>query len=418
MIALADCNNFYASCERVFNPSLIGRPIVVLSNNDGCVIARSNEAKKCGIEMGVPAYQAQYIFKKYDVAVYSANFSLYGDMSRRVMSILSGYTPKQEIYSIDECFLDFNGINDLENYSLKIKSHVYKWTGIPISIGVAPTKTLAKTANYISKKYPEQTQSCYIIDSEEKKIKALKWLPVEEIWGIGRQSVRKLKAEGVEKAFDFVQMPESWVRKNMTITGLNTQRDLKGIPSIGFVDWSKSKSFGVSRTFDKDYQTWEEVKERVVTFTSMAAAKVRNQKSLCSRLSVFIATNYFKENVEALTRSVEVKLPFPTSSTIEIVKYAIEGLKRIYEPNRFYKRAGVILYQLSDENECEPFLFDEMNSNPKHRQLMQVIDKINMKIPNAGVRIASQNKDKLKMHQMLLSKKYTTDIRDILEVKI
>ncbi len=418
MIALADCNNFYASCERVFNPSLIGRPVVVLSNNDGCVIARSNEAKKCGIAMGVPAYQAQEIFKRYNVAVYSANFSLYGDMSRRVMSILSGYTPRQEIYSIDECFLDFNGIEDLKNYTSKIKAHVYKWTGIPVSIGVAPTKTLAKTASYIAKKYPEQTQGYYVIDSEEKIIKALKALPIEEIWGIGRQSVRKLKEEGVEKAIDFVHMPESWVKKNMTVTGLNTQRDLKGIPSIEFVDCSTSKSFGVSRTFEKDYTTWEEVKERVVTFASMAATKVRKQHSLCSRLSVFIATNYFKDDEDAITRSIEVRLPFPTSSTLEIVKFVVEGLKKIYEPNRYYKRAGVTLYQFTDEANLEPLIFPEMNSNPKHKELMKVIDKINMKNPNGGVRLASQNKNKFQMHQMLLSKKYTTDIRDILEVKV
>ena len=418
MEALVDCNNFYASCERVFNPSLNGRPVVVLSNNDGCVIARSNEAKKAGVDMGVPAFKAAELFKQHNVAVYSANFALYGDMSRRVMSILSNFTPHQEIYSIDECFLHLSGIQeDMKEYGLKIKNCVWQWTSIPVGIGIAPTKTLAKIANRIAKKYPLQTDGCHVIDSEEKRLKALRWLSVEDLWGVGRSGARKLHAEGVSKAIDFVQMPESWVRKHMTITGVNLQRELKGMPSIELIDDSeKSKSFSVTRTFEKDHDTLDEVKERVVTFASLAAAKVREQESLCRRLQIFIQTNFYKESEEPIARSVEIRLPFPTSSTLEIVKFVVAGLKQIYEPHRRYKRAGVTLYDFIDTQNRQPFLFPNMNSDPRHIKLMEAMDNIN-RLTKGGVRIASRDAQTFKMHRNHLSKEYTTNINDILEVK-
>ena len=418
MVALVDCNNFYASCERVFNPSLNGRPVVVLSNNDGCVIARSNEAKKAGVDMGVPAFKAAELFKQHNVAVYSANFALYGDMSRRVMSILSNFTPHQEIYSIDECFLHLSGIQeDMKEYGLKIKNCVWQWTSIPVGIGIAPTKTLAKIANRIAKKYPLQTDGCHVIDSEEKRLKALRWLSVEDLWGVGRSGARKLHAEGVSKAIDFVQMPESWVRKHMTITGVNLQRELKGMPSIELIDDSeKSKSFSVTRTFEKDHDTLDEVKERVVTFASLAAAKVREQESLCRRLQIFIQTNFYKESEEPIARSVEIRLPFPTSSTLEIVKFVVAGLKQIYEPHRRYKRAGVTLYDFIDTQNRQPFLFPNMNSDLRHIKLMEAMDNIN-RLTKGGVRIASRDAQTFKMHRNHLSKEYTTNINDILEVK-
>ena len=418
MVALVDCNNFYASCERVFNPSLNGRPVVVLSNNDGCVIARSNEAKKAGVDMGVPAFKAAELFKQHNVAVYSANFALYGDMSRRVMSILSNFTPHQEIYSIDECFLHLSGIQeDMKEYGLKIKNCVWQWTSIPVGIGIAPTKTLAKIANRIAKKYPLQTDGCHVIDSEEKRLKALRWLSVEDLWGVGRSGARKLHAEGVSKAIDFVQMPESWVRKHMTITGVNLQRELKGMPSIELIDDSeKSKSFSVTRTFEKDYDTLDELNERVVTFASLAAAKVREQESLCRRLQIFIQTNFYKESEEPIARSVEIRLPFPTSSTLEIVKFVVAGLKQIYEPHRRYKRAGVTLYDFIDTQNRQPFLFPNMNSDLRHIKLMEAMDNIN-RLTKGGVRIASRDAQTFKMHRNHLSKEYTTNINDILEVK-
>jgi DNA polymerase V len=267
MYVLADCNNFYASCERVFNPSLNGKPIVVLSNNDGCVIARSNEAKVAGVKMGAPAFQIKELIQRYNIQVFSSNFILYGDMSRRVMSILASYTPVYEVYSIDECFLDLNGIDaDMREYGLRMRTQVRRWTGIPLSVGVAPTKSLAKVANRIAKKFPE-LQGVHVIDSEEKRIKALRWLPIEDVWGIGRRYARKLRAMGVNTAYDFTQLPESMVRSLMTVVGWRLQRDLQGIPSIEMELPEKKDSIATTRSFDRDYNTFEDLHERIATFT-------------------------------------------------------------------------------------------------------------------------------------------------------
>ena len=417
MYALIDCNNFYASCERVFNPTLIGIPVVVLSNNDGCVIARSNEAKAIGIPMGAPAFEYEHLFRRYKVKVFSANFPLYGDMSRRVMSLLSNYSPHQEIYSIDECFLNLEGINvDLQKYGLEMKARIEKGTGIPISIGTAPTKALAKLANRIAKKFPNETGGSYVIDTEEKRIKALKWLKVEDIWGVGRRNAKKLYAIGVYKAIDFVNLSEAWVRKNMTITGLNLQKDLKGIPTIEMVEPEKKKSIGTSRTFETDLRSFDEVRERITTFTSMGAEKLREQNSFCKRLIVFIGTNPFKEHETQYYPSIQIKLPFPTNSTLELVKFANEGLKQIFKKNLYYKRGGVLLTDFVDASVYQPSLF--FNSDPKHKKLMEVIDKLNDKYHRDVVRLASQDERKHKMKQAHLSPHYTTDINEILTVEV
>jgi len=418
MIALVDCNNFYASCERVFNPSLNGRPVVVLSNNDGCVIARSEEAKRVGISMGIPAFKAAELFKRHRVAIYSANFALYGDMSRRVMEILADFTPRQELYSVDECFLDLSGIppGGHHDYGMQMRERVMRWTGIPVSIGIAPTKVLAKIASRVAKKYASRTRDCHVIDTEELRLKALRWLPVEDIWGIGRRSALKLYAEGVTKAIDFARMPESWVRKHMTVTGVRLQRELNGIPSIDELEPEKSKSFTVTRTFEREYDTWDEVKERVVTFASLAAAKVRKQQSLCRRLHLFLQTNYYKDTDAPHTREVEVRFPFPTSSTLEIVDFAVAGLRRVLEPGKRYKRAGVTLCDFIEPREWQPSLFAEMNPDPRHAKLMEAIDKINAETAS-GIRVASRDARTFKMNRAYLSRKYTTNIEEILEVK-
>lgn len=417
MYALIDCNNFYASCERVFNPTLIGIPVVVLSNNDGCVIARSNEAKAIGIPMGAPAFEYEHLFRRYKVKVFSANFPLYGDMSRRVMSLLSNYSPHQEIYSIDECFLNLEGINvDLQKYGLEMKARIEKGTGIPISIGTAPTKALAKLANRIAKKFPNETGGSYVIDTEEKRIKALKWLKVEDIWGVGRRNAKKLYAIGAYKAIDFVNLSEAWVRKNMTITGLNLQKDLKGIPTIEMLEPEKKKSIGTSRTFETDLRSFDEVRERITTFTSMSAEKLREQNSFCKRLIVFIGTNPFKEYETQYYPSIQIKLPFPTNSTLELVKFAQNGLKQIFKNNLYYKRGGVLLTDFVDASVYQPSLF--FNSDPKHKKLMEVIDKLNDKYHRDVVRLASQDERKHKMKQAHLSPHYTTDINEILTVEV
>lgn len=417
MYALIDCNNFYASCERVFNPSLIDKPVVVLSNNDGCVIARSNEAKKLGIPMGAPAYQYEAVFERQGVGVFSANFPLYGDMSRRVMSILSTYSPQQEIYSIDECFLDFSGMSvDFREYGLKMKLHVEKWTGIPISIGIAATKALAKAANRIAKKFPERTEGCHVIDTEEKRIKALKWIDVEDVWGIGRRNAAKLRAIGVRKACDFVNLSPSWVQKYMTVTGLSLQKELNGIPSIPMELPEKRQSIAITRTFDADKGDIEEIRERIATFTSMCAEKLRLQQSLCRKMMVFLETNRFKGKEMQYNPSVLVRLPFATDSTLELAKFAVGGLKQIYKEQFLYKRAGVILMDFEDADRYQPSLF--LNSNPKHKLLMEKMDAINRKYHKDVVHLGVQDFTRHKMRQEHLSRQYTTNIRDILVVEI
>ena len=414
MYALIDCNNFYVSCERVFNPSLLNKPVVVLSNNDGCVISRSNEAKQLGIPMGAPAFENEHIFKRNNVQVYSANFALYGDMSRRVMSILSNYSPAQEIYSIDECFLDLSGMNtNLIEYGLKIREQVGKWTGIPISIGIAPTKSLAKAANRIAKKFP-QLGGVHLIDNDELRIKALKWLPVEDVWGIGRRYSKRLSEMGIKTAYDFTQLPAPTVRSMMTIVGERLQKDLKGIPSIEMEEPELKQAIATTRTFEKKYFTFIEIKERIVAFTSMSAEKLRKQNSLCTGMVVFSETSRFEKPSSFYSKHDKIKLPFPTNSTIELIEFAVESLKRIFKTGYGYKRAGVMLYNFVQSGELQPSLFE--NSNPKHKKLMEVIDKLNEKLPDA-VHTASFDK-RHKMKQERLSRKFTTNLNEILEVQL
>lgn len=419
MYALIDCNNFYASCERVFKPLLIGKPIVVLSNNDGCVIARSNEAKALGIPMGAPAFEYKYLMERNQVNIFSANFALYGDMSARVMSILSNYSPEQEIYSVDECFLDLsNMMVDLKTYGLQMREHVLTWTGIPISVGIAPTKALAKTANKIAKKFTEKTGGCYVMDSDEKRIKALKWMEIGDVWGIGRRSEKKLQAMGVKTAYQFTQLSETWVKQNMSIVGLNLQQDLKGIPSIEMMPPEKSQSISNTRTFEREYTTYDEIKERIVMFTSLSAEKMRKQYSLCNRIGVFIETSRFSEDDSFYANSVQVKLPFPTSSSIELIKFAVEALNKMFKDGYKYKRAGVTLLDFIDEKDVQRSLFSQFNSNPKHKSLMEAMDKMNNKYHCMAIRTGSQDKKKYKLKQEKLSGAFTTDINQVIEIKV
>ena len=281
MFALVDCNNFYASCERVFNPKLDKKPIVILSNNDGCVISRSNEAKALGIPMGAPAFKYDPLFKKNKVHVFSSNFPLYGDMSSRVMNILSKYTPNIEIYSIDEAFLEFKGFEnyDLEQYGKEIRKIILKWTGIPVSIGFAPTKALAKVANRISKKFDNKTGGVYAIDSKQKREKALKWLKIEDVWGIGYKHAIRLKSYKVDKACDFIILPDDWVRKQMSIVGLRLKKELEG-KSVLSLEESRSpkKAIATTRSFEKNITDFEGLKERVSTFSICCSEKLRSSE--------------------------------------------------------------------------------------------------------------------------------------------
>lgn len=419
MFALIDCNNFYASCERVFRPDLNGKPIVVLSNNDGCVIARSNEAKAIGIPMGAPAFEYEKLFQQHQVHIFSANFALYGDMSNRVMTIISDYAHDIEIYSIDECFLKINDhqLFNLQKHGEDIRKKVTKWTGIPISIGIAPTKSLAKVANKIAKKYPEKTNSTYIIDNEEKRIKALKWLKIQDVWGIGRQHTKRLLAKNVFTAYDFTQMQDNWIQRNMTIVGVRLKHDLQGIPTLDLDEVQPKKNIATTRSFETNYTEFDQLAERISTFASSCAEKLRKQKSCCNSLMVFIHTNAHRQDLPQYSRNIVVKLPFPTNSTIELAQFAHKALKKIFKQGFHYKKAGVIVQDFTPEDQVQMSLFE--NRNERHIPLMKAVDKLNTLYGQQKIRLASQDQKRVwKMRQEKLSPRYTTNLNDIITIKV
>lgn len=416
MFALIDCNNFYASCERVFNPDLNGKPIVVLSNNDGCVIARSNESKALGIPMGANEFEFRQFFAEKKVVVHSSNFPLYGDMSFRVMTILNRYSPDVEEYSIDEAFLKFEKFEsyDLQSCCEGMRREVKKNTGIPVSVGVAPTKALAKVANRIAKKFPERTKGVYIIDTEVKRIKALKWLKIEDVWGIGGQHTKRLNLMGVFTAYDFTQLPDAWVRKHLTVVGLRLKRDLEGKPTIPMDDVKLKQTIATTRSFDWMYSDYEQVRERIVTFAALCAEKLRKQKSCCNVLQAFITTNFHRKDLEQYTASRCVKLPFPSNSSIELAEYAELALKDMFLDGFRYKKAGVIVMDFTEQDKPQENMF--INSNPKHIPVMKAVDAINKRYGRHEIHLASQGKILFKMKQDRLSPRYTTNIKDIITV--
>jgi len=419
MFALVDCNNFYVSCERVFNPSLNNKPVVVLSNNDGCVVSRSNEAKALNIPMGAVAFKYQEIFNKYDVKVFSSNYTLYGDMSSRVMSILSTYSPNIEVYSIDEAFLDLSGFENynLEQYGRDIHNKVTKYTGIPICVGIAPTKALSKLANKIAKKYPNKTNGVYVIDTIEKRINALKWLKIADVWGIGNQHTNRLEAINVKTAYDFTQLNDDWVRRNMSVVGLRLKKELEGISMLDLEEVKKKKSIATTRSFEKCYYDLNNIQERVSSFAVNCAEKLRFEKSCCNLIMVFIHTNEFDKKAKQYSRSIVVKTDYPTNSSIDIVKYAVEGLKQIYVKGYEYKKAGVVVMGISPESDIQLNLF--CSENPNHKALMNTVDKINNSLGQKKVKLASQDLDRTwKMKQEKLSPRYTTVLKDVIKVKV
>ena len=417
MFALVDCNNFYASCERVFDPSLRNKPVVVLSNNDGCVIARSNEAKALGIPMGAPAFQFKKDFEAKGISVFSSNYSLYGDMSGRVMNILSQFTPEIEIYSIDESFLKFNGFElyDLERIGKEMVERVLSHTGIPISVGLAPTKALAKIANKIAKKFADRTGSVYAIDSEEKKEKALRWTKIGDVWGIGRQHEKRLLNINVKNAWDFTQLPNEYVLKKMSVVGLRLKRDLSGESTLDFEEVKNKKNIAVTRSFDKMYSDFDDLRERVATYAGKASAKLRKQDSNCTLVYVFLITNPFRTDLKQYRANMVVKLSTPTNSTMVLTKAALYGLKKIFKPGYQYKKAGVIIMGITPASERQLSLFSK--EDPRHQLLMKTIDRLN-KVENEKVKFAGMDLGRTwKMKQERLSKRYTSRIDEIIRVR-
>ena len=417
MFALVDCNNFYASCERVFNPNLQHKPIVILSNNDGCIIARSDEAKKLGIPMGAPIFKYRTLITDHNVKVVSSNYSLYGDMSSRVMSILKQFTPDIQVYSIDESFLKLEGFEgyNLTDYGMLMKNRILKWTGIPTCAGIAPTKALSKVANKIARKYPDQTNGVYVIDTEVKRINALKWTKIKDIWGIGKQLSNRLAIKGCKNAYDFTQLPESWVKSNLSVVESRLQRDLLGIPTLDLEIQKSKKSISTTRTFEKPLKELDKIKERVSTFAFVSGEKLRRQNSHCHMIIVILRSNYFREDLKQHYATKVISLPYPTNSSLVLSNYAIKAIEDVFKKGIAYKKAGIILTGLVPSNNYQLNIFDWENSN--HQPLMKAIDKINYRFSNK-IKLANQDLKKTwKMKQDHLSPNYTTNLQDIIKVK-
>jgi DNA polymerase V len=419
MYALVDCNNFYASCERVFNPNLQKKPVAILSNNDGCVISMSDELKDLKLPSFAPYFKLKAFFKTHNVHVLSSNYPLYGDMSARVMKILKQFSPNIEVYSIDEAFLQLKGFEnyDFEEYATIIRSRVLKWTGIPTCVGIAPTKALSKVANKIARKFPEETKGVYVIDSEEKRIKALKWIPLKKVWGIGYRLEKRLAAKGCNTAWDFTQLSDDWILKNFSITEWKLKKELEGIPKIEFEnEVSSKKSIATTRSFETTFSDIDNIKERVSTFAVSCAEKLRKQHTSCHMIIVLLSSDRHKKDNEQHRASKAVVFPYPTDSTLSISTAAVNAATAMFKKGVKYKRAGVIVTGLvpTDNHQLDLFLHE----NPKHKPLMSAIDRMNTRFKADKIKLGNQDlKRTWKMRQERLSPKFTTNINDILIVK-
>lgn len=360
MFALVDCNNFYCSCERVFNPALRTSPVVVLSNNDGCIIARSNEAKAMGIAMGTPFYQVKDMLERNKVAVFSSNYTLYGDMSRRVMMLLSEFAPDVSQYSIDEAFVDLSGFGSgdmLREYGMNIVRAIGKGTGIPVTMGIAPTRTLAKVASKYGKRFKGYHGVC-LIDTDDKRIKALQGLDVADVWGIGRRSVSKLNYYGVHTAYDLVQRSESWVRKMLTISGVRTWRELHGESCIDIEELPQKKSICTSRSFaDEGLSELSHLEEAVANFASACSRKLKQQHSCCGAVTVFAYTSRFRTDVPRRAINHTSVMTVPTNDLRELVSTAVDALRSQWPADTCrFKKAGVIVWDICPDTAVQTYL--------------------------------------------------------------
>ena len=418
MYALVDCNNFYASCERVFNPNLEGKPVAILSNNDGCVISMSDEAKAIQLPFGAPIFKWESFCKANNISVLSSNYPLYGDMSSRVMRILEQFSPDVEVYSIDEAFLQFKGFDnyDFTDYGIQIRQRILKWTGLPTCVGIAPTKALSKVANKIARKFSKETKGVFVIDSEESRLKALKWTKIESIWGIGYGLQKRLKAKGCKTAYDFTQLPDEWVRKTMSITAWKLKKDLEGISKIGLDEPTTKRAIATTRSFEYTYSDIHNIKERISTFATSCAEKLRKQGSSCHIIMVVLSSNRHKKDAEQHRVKAIVSLPYPTDSSLEISNRAVKAVETIFKSGIKYKRAGVIVMGLVPTHNHQLDFFQK--ENPKHKPLMSAIDGLNKKYKDYKIKLGNQDlKRTWKMRQERLSPKYTTNINDVIKVK-
>jgi len=420
MFAIVDCNNFYASCERAFRPELRGKPVAVLSNNDGCVIARSNEVKALGIEMGAPYHLNKQLFEKHNVHVFSSNYTLYGDMSRRVMQSLTHFTPEIEVYSIDEAFLHFHNNLQITNYTETaaiIKQKVQQWTCIPVSIGIAPSKALSKMANrYAKKKMPDV--GVYAIDTEEKRIEILKWCNIEDVWGIGRQYTRFLRENGIFTAYDYTLQNPDWIKRHLTISGLRLWHELNGRPALPLETLTADKKeICTSRSFGNMLTDLKDIEEALSNYAARCADKLRKQETCAQYVMVFLHTNPFNKTDKQYSNWRGISLSHPTNATPDIILAALTAIRKIFVPGLRYKKAGVIVSGLVPNAQVQGNLFTDFSQRPQHK-ISKIMDEINHSLGKDKLRIASQGySQSWQLRQNLTSPRYTTNLQELLKVK-
>lgn len=395
MIGLIDCDNFFCSCERVFRPDLVRRPVVVLSNNDGCVVARSREAKAMGVPEGMPYYQLRERWGEDAVVAFSSNYVLYGDMSGRVMAVLRDAVPEVVQYSIDEAFLCLDGMErgcDLKRWGEELCARVERWTGLPVSLGIAPTKTLAKVASRFAKRYPGYRKCC-VISGEAQRESALRLVGVGDVWGIGWRMCRTLAPFGIATAYDFASLPRGWVRSHFHVTGERTWRELRGesVIDIDAMDGVERKSIMTSRSFPGMLTDIVDLRAHVANYAARCAMKLRRQRSVCSLLTVFVQSNRFRDDLPSYANSVSVPFATPTSTTPELVGASLHGLEAVFRSGIHYKRAGVMVSGISDGRLVQPDLF---TFNPERSsRLMKVseaLDRVNARMGADTVVLAAQ----------------------------
>lgn len=419
MYALVDCNNFFVSCERVFRPQLEGRPVVVLSNNDGCVVARSNESKALGIKMGTPFYQVRHLIEDKGLVACSSNYALYGDLSNRVMSILADTVPKIEIYSIDEAFLHLDGISleRMPGMCRELVKKIRRWVGVPVSIGVAPTKTLAKAASHFAKTYKGYKGVC-MIDTDEKRLKALELTPIEDVWGVGRRFAPKLREKGIRTALDYAGRPREWVDSNFNVNALRTWEELNGRKCIDEDTHERRQSICTSRSFADMLTDPQELSLRISDFAAVCARKLRDEGSVASEVTSFMYTNRFREDLNQYFPSATIRLEMPASSTHEIVGAALKAFRTIYREGYKYKKAGVIVSAISAADAIQPVLFDPGEElRKKQDRISSIIDSVNSS--GSLLRLAAQREGHYSegIRSEFRSRLYSTSLSDIIEVR-
>lgn len=421
LYALADCNNFFVSCERVFRPDLWNKPVVVLSGNDGCVVSRSNEVKALGIAMGVPLFQIKQEVEEYGITCFSSNFSLYGDLSARVMSILRQHTSRFEQYSIDEAFINIDHVPQEEQkaYCEKLVKRVYKCTGIPISMGIASSKTLAKVAARYAKKYPGYHGVC-AIDTEEKRQIALSHLAIKDVWGIGRKARAKLEAAGVHTALEWTEKSALFAQNMLHKPGLMTWKELRGEDCISMTDLPEKQSITTSRTFATSITERGLLEQQIANFCDACARKLRMQHSVCQQVVVYAQSSRFRIDMPMQTISECITLPVATSDTRELLSYVLPCIRRNYIDGGQYKRAGITLMQISKANNVQQVLFDTRD-RVKDARLQQTIDHINGLHGKHSIQLATQvasEKDGVVYKHAHQSPLYTTDIHHVIELRV